>query len=150
MNHLDNVYMNFFKEIFMLEQLARNRMEHALPDDMKISHFTTLSYLFQKKTPSSPAELADAFQVARPSMTNTLQKLEAKGYIAVDADGQDGRGKLISLTQEGENAFSEAVNSLAGMFADVANAKSEEPFKAALIPLKDIRIFMDATRKHRP
>ncbi len=146
MNHPENVFMSFFKEIFTLEQLARNRMERALPNDMKVSHFTALSYLVKKDTPSSPAELASAFQVSRPTMTNTLQKLEAKNYICVSADLEDGRGKLVMITQEGKNAFHIAVQSLAEMFGDVANAMGEEPFKEALIPLTSIRAFMDVSR----
>ncbi len=146
MNHPENIFMNFFKEIFTLEQLARNRMERALPNEMKVSHFTALSYLVKKDTPSSPAELASAFQVSRPTMTNTLQKLEAKNYICVSADLADGRGKLVMITQEGKDAFRIAVQALAEMFGDVANAMGEEPFKEALIPLTSIRAFMDASR----
>lgn len=146
MNHPENVFMNFFKEIFTLEQLARNRMERALPNEMKVSHFTALSYLVKKDTPSSPAELASAFQVSRPTMTNTLQKLEAKNYICVSADLADGRGKLIMITQEGKNIFHIAVQSLAKMFGDVSNAMGEEAFKEALIPLTSIRAFMDTSR----
>ena len=146
MNHSENIFMNFFKEIFTLEQLARNRMERALPNDMKVSHFTVLSYLIKKDTPSNPAELASAFQVARPSMTNTLQKLEAKNYIHVSADEEDGRGKRVMITQEGSNAFLIAVQALGEMFGDVANTLGEEPFKEALIPLTKIRAFMDLDR----
>ncbi|MES2674593.1 MAG: MarR family winged helix-turn-helix transcriptional regulator [Pseudomonadota bacterium] len=146
MNNHENIFMNFFKEIFTLEQLARNRMERALPSDMKISHFTTLSYLVKRDTPSSPAELASAFQVTRPTMTNTLQKLEARNYIQVSADAADGRGKLIIITQEGRNAFFTAVQALSEMFGDVANTIGEEPFKEALIPLTQIRTFMDSYR----
>jgi DNA-binding MarR family transcriptional regulator len=146
MNHNENVFMNFFKEIFTLEQLARNRMESALPNDMKVSHFTALSYLVKKDTPSNPAELAGAFQVSRPSMTNTLQKLEAKNYISVSADLEDGRGKLIVITQEGRDAFCIAVQALAEMFSDVSSTIGEQPFKEALIPLTNIRAFMDTYR----
>lgn len=146
MNHPENVFMSFFKEIFTLEQLARNRMERALPNDMKVSHFTALSYLVKKDTPSSPAELASAFQVSRPTMTNTLQKLEAKNYICVSADLEDGRGKLVMITQEGKDAFRIAVQALAEMFGDVANAMGEEPFKEALVPMGKIRAFMDTSR----
>jgi DNA-binding MarR family transcriptional regulator len=146
MNHPENTFMSFFKEIFTLEQLARNRMERALPNEMKVSHFTALSYLVKKDIPSSPAELASAFQVSRPTMTNTLQKLEAKNYICVSADLADGRGKLIMITPEGKNAFHIAVQSLAEMFGDVAKAMGEDPFKEALIPLTNIRAFMDASR----
>lgn len=146
MNKHQSPLMIFFREIFMLEQLARNRMELALPNDMKISHFTTLSHLMRKNTPSSPAELASAFQVTRPSMTNTLQKLQAKDYIHISADQNDGRGKLVSITQAGRDAFLEATIALGNMFYDVTNNIGETPFKEALIPLEKIRVFMDTYR----
>lgn len=146
MNPADQVFMSFFKEIFILEHLARNRMEQALPDDMKVSHFTALSYLANKNTPSNPAELASAFQVSRPSMTNTLQKLEAKNYIRISADTEDGRGKHVAITKEGRKVFNRAIEALAHMFGDVAHNLGEEPFTQALAPLRCIREFMDASR----
>lgn len=146
MNPADQVFMSFFKEIFSLEQLARNRMEQALPGDMKVSHFTALSYLANKNTPSNPAELASAFQVSRPTMTNTLQKLEAKKYIRISADSEDGRSKQIAITKEGRKAYKLAIAALAQMFSDVARNLGEGPFTQALVPLQTIREFMDAFR----
>lgn len=144
-NH-DNPFMHFFREIFTLEQLARNRMERALPHEMKISHFSTLSHLARKATASSPAELASAFQVTRPTMTNTLQKLETKHYIRITEDLHDGRAKLVEITPTGREVFHEAIQALALMFEDVSTTIGEEPFKEALPPLEKIRIFMDTYR----
>jgi DNA-binding MarR family transcriptional regulator len=146
MNPSDQVFMSFFKEIFILEHLARNRMEQALPGDMKVSHFTALSYLANKNTPSNPAELASAFQVSRPTMTNTLQKLEAKNYIRISADTEDGRGKLVAITKEGRKVFNLAIEALAHMFGDVAQNLGEDPFTQTLAPLRSIREYMDASR----
>ncbi len=146
MNPSDQVFMSFFQEIFILEHLARNRMEQALPGDMKVSHFTALSYLANKNTPSNPAELASAFQVSRPTMTNTLQKLEAKKYISISADSEDGRGKHVAITKGGRKVFNLAIQALAHMFSDVEQNLGEEPFTQALAPLRSIRKFMDASR----
>lgn len=139
-----NNYMNFFRNVFILEQLARNRMERAFPRGMKVSHFTALSHLVNLGAGTSPAEMASAFQVTRPTMTNTLQKLEAKNYIRVDSDPNDGRGKIVRITEEGRAIFLSAVQALGEMFEDVAKNLGEQPFIAALEPLEEIRKFMDS------
>ena len=35
----------FFTEIGIIEQLARNRLESVLPDNMRMSHFVLLNHL---------------------------------------------------------------------------------------------------------
>jgi hypothetical protein len=46
----------------------------------------------------TPAELAAAFQVTRATLTSTLQRLEAKGFIRMARDPRDGRSKRVLLT----------------------------------------------------
>lgn len=140
-----NIYMRFFREVTILENLTRNRMERALPNQMKVSQFGVLSRLMYEPE-CSPAEIAEAFQVTRPSMTNTLQKLEAQGYIRVEADPSDGRGKLVRITEEGRSAFTLAIERLAEMFEDVTESLGTEPFEEALPAIAKIRLFMDKNR----
>lgn len=66
-------------------------MERILPNDMKSSHFGVINRLVRLEKKENPTDLACAFQVTRPSMTNTLQKLAAKGYITIESDLLDGR-----------------------------------------------------------
>ncbi len=41
----DNLAIALFGEIFMSDQLARNRLSKALPKGMELSHFSVLNHL---------------------------------------------------------------------------------------------------------
>ncbi len=136
----------FFREISILEHLTRNRMEQVLPDGMKAPHFAVLSHLITTQSKETPAELASNFQVTRPTMTNTLQRLDAKKYINIAPDPKDGRGKLVWITSEGEQAFFKAIGCLGPRFDDLSAHLGEEIFREVLPALKTIRRFMDNHR----
>ena len=72
-----------FSEVFMADQLARNRISRALPKGMELSHFSVLNHLANVADERTPAQLADAFHVTRGAMTNTLAKLEWAGHIGL-------------------------------------------------------------------
>lgn len=51
--------------------------------------------------PLSPSELADREGIRRPSATRLVAKLEEGGYVAREADPDDGRSFRVSLTDAG-------------------------------------------------
>lgn len=136
----------FFRSINIIENLSRNRAELAMPDGMKMSHFSVLSHLAGNSEPSSPARLASTFQVTRPSMTNTLQKLEAKAFIRVLADPEDGRGKAVTITDKGREAHGRALEAIAPLFADIVNDLGEHTFEQLLPGLFRIQQYLDEHR----
>lgn len=138
--------MAFFRNISIIEQLSRARMERALPDNMQPSHFGVLSHLSNAKKKESPAELAAIFQVARPSMTNTLNKLIANSYIVIEPDPEDGRGKLVSITQDGRDAFIKAIQAIAPLYENTIDSLGIETFEDLLPGLNKVRSFMDEDR----
>ena len=138
--------MAFFRNIAIIEQLSRARMERALPDGMQVSHFGVLSHMCHMNRMESPAELADIFQIARPSMTNTLQKLSAKDYIVIEPDPNDGRGKLVKITDKGRQAFSQAIQAIAPLYEDTVNTLGVDVFKELLPGLDKVRSYMDSNR----
>ena len=68
-------------EVSIIEHLARNRLERALPEGLRVSHFVVLNHLTRLGDGRSLARIARAVQVERPAMTNTIQKLEARGLV---------------------------------------------------------------------
>ncbi|MFT7560275.1 MAG: DNA-binding MarR family transcriptional regulator [Flavobacteriales bacterium] len=139
-------FMQFFREIFILEQLSRNRMERVLPGSMKVSHFGVLNHLKGAQGQRSPAELAENFQVTRPTMTNTLQKLDKAKFVNIVADPDDGRGKMVSISEAGEQALLEAIAALASDFKDIAAGLGVESFVDAIPRVAKIREYMDVHR----
>jgi len=141
-----NPIFGFFTEVGIIEHLANTQMEKVLPDQMKASHFSVLNHLVRLNKKESPAELANAFQVARPSMTNTIQKLTKKHYVTVKADPQDGRGKQVMITETGRQAHQQALIALSQGFSTIAEDLGEELFSSVLPALQKIRHYMDNQR----
>jgi len=142
----DPLLFTFFNEIGIIEQLARAQFEQVLPDGLKLSQFTVLNHFARLGGERSPAQLASAFQVTKGAMTNTLQRLEARGLIAVRPDPSDGRAKLVSLTDEGLAVRNAAIAALVPSMQRLATLFPQQEFAAALPFLQRLRAFLDQDR----
>lgn len=137
----------FFTEVAIIEQLARTRLERVLPDGMKEPHFGVLNHMVRlEKASTSPAELASAFQVSRSTMTNTIQRLEAKGFITLSPDPEDGRAKVLRITAAGRDAREKALLEVMPLFAFIVDELGIDIFEGVLPELEKIRTFMDENR----
>jgi DNA-binding MarR family transcriptional regulator len=133
-------------EIAIIEHLARNRLERVLPDGLRASHFAVLNHLVRLGDGRSPARIARAVQVERPAMTNTIQKLEARGLVRVGPHPRDGRGKLVFLTEAGRAARLQAVQAAMTAIAPIAAGLDATELLAALPLLRRLRAALDAAR----
>lgn len=133
-------------EVGIIEHLARNRLERVLPDGLRASHFTVLNHLVRLGDGRSPARIARAVQVERPAMTNTIQRLEARGLVRTGPHPRDGRGKLVWLTEAGRAAREAAVAAAAAAIAPIAAGLPEAEIRAALPLLRRLRAALDAAR----
>ena len=138
--------LRLFTEIGIIEQLARNRLERGLPDGLKVSQFVVLNHLVRLGGQWSPARLANALQVTKGAMTNTLQRLEKRGLVRVLADPCDGRGKLVGITAIGHKIHSRCVDSASPLFTDLTRELSSEDLATALPILEKIRKYLDSHR----
>jgi DNA-binding MarR family transcriptional regulator len=133
-------------EVAIIEHLARNRLERVLPDGLRASHFVVLNHLVRLGDGRSPARIARAVQVERPAMTNTIQKLEAKGLVRVGPDPRDGRGKLVFLTEAGRAAREASVVAAVAAIGPVASTLEEDELRVALPLLRRLRAALDTAR----
>jgi len=142
----DPLAFRFFTEIGIIEQLARSRLERALPDGLKVSQFIVLNHLVRLGGEWSPARLAAAFQVTKGAMTNNLQRLEKRRLVRVLANPTDGRGKLVTITEAGRDMRLRCVASVNPFLADLSRAFPDKNLAAALPILEKMRIHLDAHR----
>lgn len=133
-------------EVSIIEHLARNRLERVLPDGLRASHFVVLNHLVRLGDGRSPARIARAVQVERPAMTNTIQKLEARGLVRTGPDPRDGRGKLVFLTEAGRAAREAAVAAAIASIAPIAAGMPQAEIDAVLPLLRRLRAALDAAR----
>jgi DNA-binding MarR family transcriptional regulator len=140
---VDDLAVALFGELFMADQLARNRISKALPKGMELSHFSVLNHLARIGDERTPAQLARAFHVTRGAMTNTLSRLEWAGHIHIRPDWDDARQKFVAISPAGRAARDAAVASVVPMIGEVVQALGSEKVRAVLPVLRELRLKME-------
>jgi DNA-binding MarR family transcriptional regulator len=135
-----------FTEIGVISQLTRNRLERALPEGLSQAQFGLLTHLAQHGGEQSPVQLAQAFQVTKGAMTNTLQRLEAQGFVHVVGDRDDGRRKRVSITPAGLAAHDLGVKAARPAMDALRERFSDAEFGAALPFLSALRAWLNENR----
>lgn len=139
----DDIAVALFGELFMADQLARNRISKALPRGMELSHFSVLNHLARVGEERTPAQLAKAFHVTRGAITNTLARLEWAGHVHIRPDWDDARRKLVAISPSGRAARDAAVQSVAPLIAEVVEALGAERVRAVLPVLRELRTRLE-------
>ncbi|PPD15512.1 MAG: MarR family transcriptional regulator [Methylobacterium sp.] len=141
-----DAFFAFFTEIGILAQLSQTQFERLMPAGMTLAQFTVLNHCVRVSDGKSPATLARAFQVTKGTMTSTLQRLEQKGLVVIHADPEDGRSKIVRITEEGR-AMREACIAATRPWAENLLAKFDLQEISELIPrLAALRNILDADR----
>lgn len=136
-----------FTEIGIIDQLAGTAFERAMPKGMTRAQFTVLHHFMRLKLDhQSPAQLADAIQVTRSTMTSTLARMEKAGLVAIRPDPSDGRGKLVSLTQVGRDMRERCIAAVAPLLPIAASALNDAEVVHALDLLRRLRMVLDRAR----
>jgi DNA-binding MarR family transcriptional regulator len=143
----DPIAFVFFNEVGIIEHLSRTAAERVLPDGLSMAGFTVLNHMVRLgHERRAPAKIAGAVQVTKGAMTGTLKRLEAGGWIVVEPDLTDGRGKAVSLTPAGRAIRDEAIRRLTPGFMALFSGLSPEELAAILPTLQKVRRLLDAAR----
>jgi len=135
-----------FTEIGIIHQLSQNALERTLPDGLRMAHFGVLTHFVRRDEPQSPTHLAHAFQVTKGAMTNTLNRLSARGLVHIEADPRDGRAKLVCITEAGKTMHARALAAITPHLNQTLSAVSQEEFESALPFLIRLRETLDQAR----
>lgn len=147
MTSTDPLAFAVLNEIGIIDQLANSAFTRVLPRPMTpaqfgvLNHFVRLGHEWR-----TPAQLASAFQVSRPTMTNTLSRLERSGLVEIVPDPEDGRGKRVSITPKGRAMREDCIARLAAPLADLQNRVEPAVFAQLHSLLRQLREIMDAMR----
>jgi DNA-binding MarR family transcriptional regulator len=139
----DDIAVALFGELFMADQLARNRISKVLPKGMELSHFSVLNHLARINDERTPAQLARAFHVTRGAMTNTLTRLEWAGHIHIRPDWEDARQKFVVISPSGRAARDAAVATVVPLIGEVVQALGQDRVRALLSVLRELRIRLE-------
>jgi DNA-binding MarR family transcriptional regulator len=143
----DPLGFELFNEIGIIDQLAGTMFERAMPRSMTRAQFTVLNHFVRLgHHERSPAELASAFQVTRPTMTSTLSRMERAGLVSIRADPGDGRAKLVSVTDKGRAMRETCIEAVDGLLPLVHQVFPGTELEAILPVLRRLRVALDGTR----
>jgi DNA-binding MarR family transcriptional regulator len=139
----EDIAVALFGELFMADQLARNRISKVLPKGMELSHFSVLNHLARINDERTPAQLAKSFHVTRGAMTNTLTKLEWAGHVHIRPDWEDARQKFVAISPSGRAAREAALAGVVPLIAEVVQAIGADRVRALLPVLRELRIKLE-------
>ncbi|MFP5478655.1 MAG: MarR family winged helix-turn-helix transcriptional regulator [Alphaproteobacteria bacterium] len=139
----DDIAVALFGELFMADQLARNRISKVLPKGMELSHFSVLNHLARINDERTPAQLARAFHVTRGAMTNTLSRLEWAGHVHIRPDWEDARRKFVAISPSGRAARDSAVAAVVPLIADVVQSIGAERVRGLVSVLRELRVRLE-------
>lgn len=139
----EDIAVSLFGELFMADQLARNRISKVLPKGMELSHFGVLNHLARLNEERTPAQLARSFHVTRGAMTNTLTKLEWAGHVHIRPDWDDARRKFVAISPSGRSARDAAVQAIAPLIGEVVKALGADRVRAVLPVLREMRARLE-------
>jgi DNA-binding MarR family transcriptional regulator len=135
-----------FNEIGIIEQLSRTVFESVMTDGMTVPQFSVLNHLVRVGDGRTPLALARAFQVPKTSMSHTLAKLDEAAFIEMQPNPDDGRGKLVFITDKGRTARESAIAALGPEIARILPVFSAQEASNLLPGLRKLRAFMDKAR----
>jgi len=139
----DRPDVEFFACLTVIGRLADQRLERATPDGLSLASLSVLNHLAQWGGAPTPNQLARAFQLSKPAMTNTLQRLEAQGFVDITADPDDGRRKRVALTDAGLAVQRAAVANVRPKLEALREAFEAHDFEAVLPFLRRVRAWLD-------
>ncbi len=137
---------SFFNEVGIISQLSTSMFEQVLPHGLTTSQFGVLNWFVRVDEQATPGRLAKAFQVTGGAMTNTLKKLEAKGFIKVVTDPNSLRRKVVTLTPKGRQAREASVAAVGPLLLEFSEAFSASSVSRQTRQLAKIRAYLDEYR----
>ena len=136
----------FFNEIGIVSQLGSALFTRLMPGGLHLSHFIVLNHLVRLGDGRTPVQIANALQVTKATMTHTVTVLTRHGFVEVVPNPDDGRSKLVRLTEAGRAFRDDAIARLAPALGFVADNLSVEEIGAVLPVLEKVRKLLDAER----
>lgn len=138
-----------FHILSRVTRLARHldiaRREAFAAHDLETGEFDVLASLRRSGAPYnlSPSQLVNLLLVTSGTMTNRIDRLEAKGMVERLPDPNDGRGVIVRLTNAGKVAVDQAVTDLLDRERVLLDSVSAENQKVIADLLRQIVLPLD-------
>lgn len=141
-----NEIFAFFNEIGIIAQLSVTMFNRSLPDGLSVAHFSILNHMVRLGDGRTPLELASAFQVTKATMSHSIDVLTRRGFVRVEKHPDDGRSKLVFLTQAGRAFRARAVERANAALTGLVGELDRKALADMLPRLRTIREVLDRNR----
>lgn len=142
----DRPDVQIFDEIGQIDYLTRAVITRHLPVGLTYPQYEVLNLLSRSGDRQTPAQIATALMMTKGAITNTLQRLEARRLITVEADAVDKRKKRVSMTPAGVAACAQTLNAMRPKIERLRGGFTEREFRDALPFLRALRAWMEEHR----
>jgi DNA-binding MarR family transcriptional regulator len=136
----------FFNEIGIIAQLSSTLFNRSLPDGLSVAHFSILNHLVRLGDGRTPLQLASAFQVTKATMSHSIDVLSRRGFVRIEKHPDDGRSKLVFLTEAGRAFRERAIEKVIGALAGIMGELDADAMANMLPRLRAVREVLDRNR----
>ena len=133
-------------DISIIDQLLTTAATRALAPLLGMSEYGVLNHMMRRGDGETPTRLARAFQVSKPSMTATIGRLAAKGFVRVEGNADDGRSKYVRIADAGRAAHRQGRALLAGLRSELFDGFDIAALLEHADALAALRAHLDAQR----
>lgn len=140
------LYFRLFNEVGIINQLSTTTLDKLMPNGLMHTHFNVLNHLTRLGDGSTPLAIANAFQVAKTTMTHTLSGLEKHKLVSIKPNPNDGRSKQVWLTDAGKEMRMQTIQQAAPFLIKSLSNLSEQQVADLVENLANIRQILDSNR----
>ena len=118
---ISSVVYRAFRFMRIISENAQRELDNRLPDTLTSRQFEVLNRLYFVGDQTA-SQLAAAFNVSAPSMSQMITRLRGVGVIEMSRKSDDARAKLVRMTESGKDILESTVQSLMSGFEPVEEA----------------------------
>lgn len=149
----NNINVNTQKLMESFMKLKRFHWTGSPVGDLKHSEIFVLFCIKKFKGSSEGglkiSEISSHMKVSNPTTTQTVNKLEEKGYVERTIDKEDRRAVRIVLTEKGEEAIITAKKSFISFFDGLVNYLGDEKSRLLSEIIDEAAIYISESKKKK-
>lgn len=135
----------------VLRQFHRHTAKQSPVSGLKQSEFRVL-HCIQKRSKLAAngikvSDISTALDVSSPTITQSINTLEANGYVERTVDKQDRRAVRVKLTNKGEQAIEKAVVTMVNFFDGLVEHLGQEESNELIELLTKVLVYFDENKK---
>ncbi len=142
----DPALFKVLTEISIISNLADREFERRMPGALTLAQFGVLNHLLRLNAQETIGEIAEAMQVAPPTMSSTVKKLHEKSFVELVPCTRDRRIKRVKVTRAGRAIRDKAVKAVAPGLAQLEAGTPGADWQAILEVMTRLRIVLDNAR----